>query len=254
MLPELLTPMMSPKWSIATEGLDAEARQFILDRMRPLSFDPKAILFDQGEPSDTLVLLTEGRVRLYQTLEGGEEFTFGICVAGAILGLAALVTGEPRILSAEALDPVVASVMTRHDFMDCLKMLPRFHWNITRLLAILSIETIERSGPLAFDSAAIRLCSTLKSLARPAAGDAKGHQLHIDGLTQEELAKMIGASRNWVAIALGEFERLGLIAKRRGRITILSARRLEAFIVSARNHQGKAHERIHHRAAQIHSS
>jgi CRP/FNR family cyclic AMP-dependent transcriptional regulator len=92
-------------------------------------------------------LVTEGRVRLYQTLEGGEEFTFGLCVAGAILGLAALVTGEPRILSAVALEPVTASVMTRTDFMECLKMVPRFHWNTTRLLAILSLESIERSGP-----------------------------------------------------------------------------------------------------------
>jgi CRP/FNR family transcriptional regulator, cyclic AMP receptor protein len=234
--PVALAPILSPKWGIATEGLDAEERQFIFDRMRPLSFDPKAILFDQGEPSDTLVLLTEGRVRLYQTLEGGEEFTFGICVPGAILGLAALVTGEPRILSAVALEPVTASVMKRTDFMDCLNMVPRFHWNITRLLAILSIESIERSGPLVLDSAAVRLGSTLKSLARPDRGDAKGQRLVVDGLTQEELAKMIGASRNWVAIALGEFERHGLITKRRGRITILSARRLEAFIVCARNH------------------
>ena len=236
MLPDLLTPMLSPKWSIATEELDAEQRQFILDRTRSLSFDPKAILFDQGEPSDTFVLLTEGRVRLYQTLEGGEEFTFGLCVAGALLGLAALVTGEPRILSAIALEPVTASVMTRADFMDCLNMVPRFHWNITRLLAILSIESIERSGPLVLDSAAVRLGSTLRSLARPDGSDANKQRLYVDGLTQDELAKMIGASRNWVAIALGEFERLGLITKRRGRITILSARRLDAFLVSARNH------------------
>jgi CRP/FNR family cyclic AMP-dependent transcriptional regulator len=204
--------------------------------MRPLSFDPRAILFDQGEPSDTLVLVTEGRVRLYQTLEGGEEFTFGLCVAGAVLGLAALVTGEPRILSAVALEPVTASVMTRTAFMDCLNTVPRFHWNITRLLAILSLESIERSGPLVLDSAAVRLCSTLKSLARPDDGDAGSQKLHVDGLTQEELAKMVGVSRNWVAIALGEIERLGLITRRRGRITIISARRLDAFIVSARNH------------------
>jgi len=47
---------------------------------------------------------------------------------------------------------------------------------------------------------------------------------------------MIGVSRNWVAIALGELERLRLITKRRGRITIISARRLDAFIVTACNH------------------
>jgi CRP-like cAMP-binding protein len=115
-------------------------------------------------------------------------------------------------------------------------MVPRFHWNITRLLAILSLESIERSGPLVLDSAAVHLCSTLKSLARPDSGDAAGLRLQVDGLTQEELAKMVGVSRNWVAIALGELARLGLITKRRGRITIISARRLDAFIVSARNH------------------
>src|SRR5258708_7248132 len=127
--------MLSPQWSIATEGLDAEERQFILVRMRPLSFDPS-----------------------------------------------------------------------------------------------------ERCGPLVLDSAAVRLRSTLKSLARLDSGDAAGLRLHVDGLTQEELAKKVGVSRNWVAIALGELERLGLITKRRGRITIISARRLDAFIVSARNH------------------
>src|SRR5260370_39883376 len=134
MPPVALAPMRSQNWSTATERLDAEERQFILSRMRPLSFDPRAILFDQGEPSDTLVLLTEGRVRLYQTLEGGEEFTFGLCVAGAILGLAALVTGEPRILSAVALVPVTASGMTRTHFLACLNMFPRVPFHIPRLL------------------------------------------------------------------------------------------------------------------------
>lgn len=135
---------LSPKWSIATDGLDAAQRQTILDRMRAISYDPRAILFDQGEPSDTLLLVTEGQVRLFQTLDNGEEFTFGVCVPGAILGLAATVTGQPRILSAQALEPATASIMTRDDFLHCLQAIPRFHWNITRLLAILSIESIER--------------------------------------------------------------------------------------------------------------
>ncbi len=124
---------LSPKWSIATDGLDAAQRQTILDRMRAISYDPRAILFDQGEPSDTLLLVTEGQVRLFQTLDNGEEFTFGVRVPGAILGLAATVTGQPRILSAQALEPATASIMTRDDFPHCLQAIPRFHWNITRL-------------------------------------------------------------------------------------------------------------------------
>jgi CRP/FNR family transcriptional regulator, cyclic AMP receptor protein len=234
LLPQART--LSPKWAIATEGLDAAQRQVILDRMRAISFDPRAILFDQGEPSDTLLLITEGQVRLFQTLDNGEEFTFGICVPGAILGLAATVTGQPRILSAAALEPTTASIMTRTDFLQCLQTIPQFHWNITRLLAILSIESIERSGPMMLDSASVRLGTALKSLARADETDPAQQRLHVVGLTQQDLAKMIGVSRSWVAIALSQFERLGLISKSRGRITIQSARRLDGFIANERNH------------------
>lgn len=224
----------SPKWRIATEGLDAAARQMILDRMRAITYDARDALFDQGEPSDTLVLLTDGRVRLSQTLDNGEEFTFGITTPGTLLGLAALVTGQPRILSATAIEPVTASLMTRTDFLGCLQALPQFHWNVTRLLAMLSVESIERSGPMALDSATVRLGTTLKSLARPDDGDAGG-ALAVAGLSQGELARMIGVSRSWVAIALAQFERDGLIARQRGRIVIVSLPRLDGFIARARN-------------------
>jgi CRP-like cAMP-binding protein len=227
---------LSPKWSIATEGLSAAQRQMILDRMRAVSFDPKEVLFDQGEPSDTLLLVTEGRVRLFQTLENGEQFTFGICLPGTILGLAATVTGQGRILSAEALESAIASIMTRTDFLHCLAEIPPFHWNITRLLAILSIESIERSGPMVLDRASVRLGTILKSLARPEQGDPTHQCLSVVGLTQQELARMIGVSRSWVAIALSEFERLGLISKSRGKIMIRNAKRLDGFIAGERNH------------------
>jgi CRP-like cAMP-binding protein len=237
-LPDVHAPAStpSPKWNIATEGLGAAQRQMILDRMKAVSFDPKEILFDQGEPSDTLLLVTEGRVRLFQTMENGQEFTFGICLPGTILGLAATVTGQPRILAAEALESATASIMTRPDFLRCLSEIPPFHWNITRLLAILSIESIERSGPMALDRASVRLGTILQSLARPEQGEATQRCLSVAGLTQQELAKMIGVSRSWVAIALSEFERLGLISKRRGKIVIPNARRLDAFIADERNH------------------
>ncbi|MGO4714810.1 Crp/Fnr family transcriptional regulator [Bradyrhizobium sp. 2TAF24] len=225
----------SPKWRIATEGLDAAARQMLLDRMRSISYDARDALFDQGEPSDTLVLLTDGRVRLSQTLDNGEEFTFCITTPGTLLGLAALVTGQPRILSATAIEPVTAALMTRTDFLHCLTALPRFHWNVTRLLAMLSVESIERSGPMALDSAAVRLGTTLKSLARPEDSDPDGRRLAVAGLSQGELARMIGVSRSWVAIALAQFERDGLIARQRGRIVIVSLPRLDGFITAARN-------------------
>ena len=226
----------SPKWSIATDGLDAAQRQLILDRMISISFDAHDGIFQQGEPSDTLLLVTQGRVRLFQTLDNGEEFTFGITLPGTILGLAAVVADRPRILSAAALEPVTVSAMKRKDLLWCMSSMPLFHWNVTRLLAILSIESIERSGPMALDSASVRLGNALRSLARPDQRSGERQVQVVDGLTQQELAKMVGASRSWITLALSEFERLGLIRKRRGRIEICDACRFESFITSQRNH------------------
>lgn len=228
--------IISPKWGIATEGLDASQRQLILDRMSAISYDAHHIVFEQGEPSDTLLLVTQGRVRLFQTLDNGEEFTFGITLPGTILGLAGVIVERPRILSAEALQTATVSAMKRKDLIHCMSALPQFHWNITRLLAILSIESIERSGPMALDSASVRLGSALRSLAHPDQRAGESHVLVVDGITQQELAKMVGASRSWIAIGLSEFERQGLIRKRRGRIEICDARQLESFIARQRNH------------------
>jgi CRP-like cAMP-binding protein len=228
--------VLSPKWGIAIEGLNASEQQRILNRMSSISYDVHDILFEQGEPSDTLLLVTHGRVRLFQTLDNGEEFTFGITLPGTILGLAALIVDQPRVLSAAALETATVSAMKRKDLIHCMSALPLFHWNITRLLAILSIESIERSGPMALDSASVRLSNALRSLARPEQRPGDGQVLVVNGITQQELAKMVGASRSWIAIALSEFERQSLIRKRRGQIEICDARRLESFITQQRNH------------------
>ncbi|WIW44415.1 hypothetical protein ML401_23275 [Bradyrhizobium sp. 62B] len=55
--------LLSPKWSIAIDGVDEEQRQVILDGMKEFHFAPRDTLLDQGEPSDTLLLITNGRRR-----------------------------------------------------------------------------------------------------------------------------------------------------------------------------------------------
>lgn len=222
---------------MALHGLGEAQRQAIRGKLRAASFAPRAMLFREGEPSDTLLVLEQGRVRLYRTSENGEEFTTGVCMSGSILGLAALVLERPRVLSAQALEAVEASVLCRPDFVQVMKAIPAFADNITRVLATLAVESIERSGPLALDRAPVRLGTILASIARPDETDATHQRLEVGGLTQEDLAKMVGASRTWVALTLAEFERRGLIIKRRGRITIRSAERLANFIAAERNHE-----------------
>jgi CRP/FNR family cyclic AMP-dependent transcriptional regulator len=237
--------VQSPKWALALSGLDDAAGRALRSRMRKTTVAARAVIFRQGEPSDKLVVIDDGRIRLLQTQENGEEFTFGVFVGGTILGLAAVVLGRPHILTAEAVDRSVISTMSRADFMAATRTIPGFLENIARLLAVLSVESIERSGPLVLDDARIRLAAILISLARQTRDSEGRGRSAINGITHEELAKMIGVSRNWVGTALADLERLGLVSKCRGRITVESIERLNGFIVSERHRRSAAGQKQH---------
>lgn len=226
---------VSPKWDLAIRGLNEEGLKAIQSILNTARFEAREVLFRESEPSDRLFVIREGRVRLYQTRENGSEFTFGICFSGTLLGLAALVLNRPCVLSAQAIDKVTASVIRRTDFFRCMEMLPKLQANILELLAMLALESIERSTPMALDPASARLGSILLRLAKPVATSTERSRCEVVGLSHEELGKMIGATRTWVGITLSEFERRGLITKSRGRLTIPDAELLARAVAELRN-------------------
>lgn len=216
----------TPKWDLALAGLSHDQAEDVHRRMRAQSYPPRTALFREGEPSDTLVIVRNGRVRLYLVSEDGDEFTLSLLTGGSILGLAAAVLRRPRALSVESVDSVDVSILPVEEMAHCMRTIPQFAINLTQLLATLAIESIARSGPLALDSAALRLGRILVAVATPRA-QASG-PLVVEGLTHEDLAKMIGATRTWVSLTLSDFERKRLISKQPGRIVILDAARLQA--------------------------
>ena len=214
----------TPKWLMALAGLTHEEAESVHRRMRSRSYPARTVIFQEGDPSDTLVVVRNGRVRLYLTTAEGEEFTLSILGPGSILGLAAAVLGRPRILAAESVGPVDVSLLPATEMAHCMRTIPQFAINLTQLLAILAVENIERSAPLALDSATARLGRILVALAAPLPGGGQA----VEGLTHEDLAKMVGATRTWVSLALADFERKGLLLKQPGKILILDDRGLAA--------------------------
>ncbi|MET0312199.1 MAG: Crp/Fnr family transcriptional regulator [Burkholderiaceae bacterium] len=219
----------TPKWDRALEGLTHEEAESIHRLMRPATYEPRTPLFHAGEPSTSLVVVRNGRVRLYLSSANGDEFTLSILTGGSILGLAAAVLGRPRILSVESIGRVDASILPVAEMNRCMEALPRFARNITGLLAVLAVENIERSGPLALDSAASRLGAILLTLSTQDTDPQDGLP-SLQGLTQEDLAKMVGTTRTWVTLTLADFERKGFIRKSPGRITLIDAAGLQRYL------------------------
>jgi len=201
---------LAPKWLLALDCLQQADRAILVRSMRRLAVPARVSLFRQGDISDRLIVLDAGRVRIFQTSESGEEFTLGICVGGSTIGLAPLLLGAARNTSAETLDASSISVLDRTDFERFLQSMPSFGAGLARLLATMAIESFAHCGSLAQDSARVRLGTTLLSLARRSDGEA-AQQFAVSGITQEDLARIVGVSRTWVALTLGLLEERGLI-------------------------------------------
>lgn len=225
-------PGSMPKWERALAGLSPAERDDVVGRLRITDHPPRALLFRQGDPSDALVVVRRGRVRLFLLTADGGEFTLSVLGAGRLLGLAACVARRPEILSVEAIEPVQVGRLPAADLFDCLDRMPAFARNVTGLLAVLAMESIVRTPPLVLDTAALRLADLLIEHAVP--DPATPPRATVRGLRHEDLAKMVGATRPWIATTLGGFAREGLIRKKRGLIELVDRERFVAFVAATR--------------------
>ncbi len=212
------------RWAEALEGLTVEEVAALQQQMKPQVFATRSNLFQQGAPSDDIIVIASGRVRLSIVSETGQEYSPNLVEPGGVVGLAAALLHRPRILTAEAVGVVRAHLLSIGSVENHMLSVPRFGLNIARLLATFTVEHIARSGFLALDSASMRLARIL--LASSAATSASASQRRIEGLTHEDFARMVGASRTWVSLALADFERRKLISKQPGCIVILDVEQL----------------------------
>ncbi len=203
-------------WANALRGLSAGEIRQIESCLTRREVSARTPIFLQGDPAGALFIIRSGRVRLVRRMETGEEFTSGVWSEGYLIGLISAFLGAPRFLAAETVEPVALQVFGRTDLHRCMEAIPRFALNIANLLALLASDSIQRAAPLALEPVEAKLGRVLVKLAAPG---AQGYV--VRGITQDELARMVGASRPWVNRALAVFEKRGLIERHKQLITIL---------------------------------
>lgn len=184
------------------------------------------VIFHQGDPGDTLHLLQSGRVKVVLADESGGEALIAILSPHDCFGELALIDGEPRSATIEALEPVETVIVRRGDFMDTIRAHPPTMERLLRTLAATVRRADDDLADLVFLDLEGRLVKKLLELAdehgRPVGGAT---EIELP-MTQEELAAMVGATRASVNKLLGWYEDRGAIRRRGRRIAIFDAARL----------------------------
>ncbi|MEA2524109.1 MAG: family transcriptional regulator, cyclic receptor protein, partial [Thermomicrobiales bacterium] len=93
------------------------------------------VLFSEGDPGDSLVVLEEGQLRVSRFTPTGQEAVLTVAEAPAALGELALLDGNPRVASVTAQRPVVVRLVPRSEFLELVRSEPAF---VEGLLATLA--------------------------------------------------------------------------------------------------------------------
>lgn len=198
--------------------------------VRRFTYAKDAAIFYQGEPGDTFYVILSGQVKVSVTSLDGQEAILVMLDAGESFGEFALLDDQPRSATIEATQRTEVLALRKGDFHRLLRQMPDIAIGLLRVLTKRLRDTDQLVQDAAFLDVGERLAKKLLTLmtthGRPS---EKGIELNLQ-LTQQELASMIGATRESVNKQLGAFRDGGIVAVDRQRITILRPETLRARI------------------------
>src|SRR5215470_2639424 len=196
----------------------------------PAAYPKGATLFVEGQPARGVFILCSGRVKLSTSSADGKTLILRISEPGEVLGLPATVTGTSYELTADIIEPTQANFIARNDFLNFLKENGEAALRVAQQLgetyhsAIAEMRTIGLSH-----SASEKLARFLLEWAANCP-EEKGQVRIKMTLTHEEIAQMIGSSRETVTRLLADFRRKQLVQVVGSTLILRNKADLEAIV------------------------
>jgi CRP-like cAMP-binding protein len=203
------------------EELASEERQALQQRGIVRTYQRGTALFHERQPSDRVLILQEGRVKLCSITEEGREILLAVRGPGDLLGELSAIDGEPRSATAIALEPVAALVIPPNAFTSFLESHPRAAVAIMQMLARRLRDADRKRVEFAAQDSIGRVAARLVELSERFGEEAESGGVRITlPLSQDELAGWVGASREAVSKALQALRNLGWVETHRRGITV----------------------------------
>ena len=203
------------------EALDPGEVKELRSLGRRRKFPRGTTLFNEGETSDRVVLVEEGRVKISYFTEEGKEVLLALRGPGDLLGEFSAVDDEPRSATGTAMDEVEALVLTKDDFRSYLEGNGRVALHLLRLVTGKLRDADRKRVEFAAYDTVGRVARRLVELMERFGEEAEtGVRIAIP-LSQEELAGWTGSSREAVAKALQSLRNRGWVETHRRGTTIL---------------------------------
>ncbi|XYD12042.1 Crp/Fnr family transcriptional regulator (plasmid) [Methylobacterium sp. NMS12] len=197
---------------------------------RTLSLRPGQSVFRQGEPHGGIFLIETGRVRVFYTGPSGRQITLAYWTPGHFIGGPSLTGGGVHQWSGEAIEPCTVRVLSAATLRQLIRQMPDF--------ALCLIEALEAKGRcytamaqmLGTRSVIERLAQLLLNLGDLYGRQEAGARVIERRITHDEIAALIGSTRQWVTMMLKRFQADGIVVVDKASIRILRPERLTEIV------------------------
>lgn len=208
------------------QGVDPEAVQALLTELETVRFPRGTTIFNEGEPGDRLYIIIDGKVKLARHSSDGRENLLTIMGPSDMFGELSIFDPGPRTSSAVCVTEVTAASMNSDLLHRWIDDHPDISAQLLRMLARRLRRTNNSLADLIFTDVPGRVAKALLQLANRF-GTQEGANLRVThDLTQEEIAQLVGASRETVNKALAEFAHRGWIRLEGKSVVICDTERL----------------------------
>ena len=198
--------------SADVSGLESRSRMRKLKRGEPV--------YLPHEESDGIILVAEGRVKICYTTPDGKQSILGFVDSGEIFGELSLVSDQPRDEYAETTEKTTLVLLPKRDLMIVAQKYPSIGMGVSKLIGMRRQRVERRLRNLLFRSNRERIIHLLLELTEKYGKRAEeGVNLGIR-LSHQDMASIIGSTRETVTVVLGQLQAEGLLTISRRRLNL----------------------------------
>jgi CRP/FNR family transcriptional regulator, cyclic AMP receptor protein len=224
----------TPATGAFLDRLGPADRAVVLSAGRPRRYRPGENIFVAGHSGSFVVLITEGRAKVTAPSPTGSETVLSLRGPGDLIGELTAIDDEPtpRVATVVAVDAVVCRVVRVEEFRAILAAHPAIALELVRMVASRLRTSDRRLVEFGAYDITRRVALLLADMAATEGRPPGGTGVTVPGgLSQDDLAGLVGGSRESVARALGALRSLGLVSTGRRRIVVLDLERLRDYAV-----------------------
>ncbi len=210
-------------------GLNSCEMEEVKQHFQHVSYKKREMIFSEGERSEWLYIVIEGKVKITKLSNDGKEIILELIQEKELFGAVAVFKDFPYPANGVSMEPTQVLRISRKDLLKLLDRYPNIMLTLASIMADRVKDSYEMIKSIALECVESRIASLLLKLADKTAS-VRDRGLVIDiKLTRQDIADMVGTTVETSIRTFSKFKKEGLISERNGRIVIKNRLGMEMY-------------------------